>query len=122
MHGFIILCLFVHLLAGFNQSKAIGLVVLSPVWENILLSAHKVLINNIGSKYIVAIFIWLIVVMRRNEWMTLAEKFNLYSGDNQLESKETLHFLIEPPRWVVAHKLSDNAVQLKWAAVEGATG
>ena len=67
----------------------------------------------------VAIFIWLTVVMRRNEWVTLAEKFNLYSADNRLEGME---ILIEPPRWVVAHKLFDGTVQLKWAPVKEATG
>jgi len=122
VHGFIILCLFINLLTGFNQSKDIGLVVLSPFWENILLSVHKVLVNDIGSKYIVAIFIWLIVVMRRNEWMTLAEKFNLYPADNRLDGKENLHSLIKPPHWVVARKLPDGTVQLKWAPVKEATG
>jgi len=33
-----------------------------------------------------------------------------------------LHSLIKPPRWVVAHKLPDSTVQLKWASVKEATG
>lgn len=83
VHIFILISLLIHLLAAINQTNQLDLIVLTPIWKNILLSVHSVVVNDIGLKYIAAIFIWMVVVLRNNQWRKLAQHFNLLNSSSK---------------------------------------
>ncbi len=114
VHAFITASVLIHLLAGFNQSKALEVIVLSPFWEQALLAAHKVFVVEITPKFIIAIFIWMLVMLPYHGWQTLAAQFQLPITD--FHSPKISSQIVSPPNWFVA-RFHANEVQLSWEVV-----
>lgn len=114
IHSFIIFSVFIHLLAGFNQSKTLGLISLSPFWEQTLLAAHKIFVVEITPKFIIAIFIWMLVILPYNGWRLLAEQFHMPL--TVFSAHKAFSRTLSPPGWLVA-RTHLKEIQLSWEAV-----
>ncbi|PKL51028.1 MAG: hypothetical protein CVV39_00345 [Planctomycetes bacterium HGW-Planctomycetes-1] len=67
IHGFIVFKLAIWITYGFNK-EPLSLLVLSPFWKRALLLTIYVFVRNLTFGFVVAIFIWILVSFRREDW------------------------------------------------------
>jgi len=71
MHTFLVFRLAILILYIFS-SGPLFLLVLSPFWKKVLIVNTQVFTINVAPGYIVAVFIWIFVSLRREDWSKIA--------------------------------------------------
>jgi hypothetical protein len=53
---------------GLFGSEEVSILVLSPFWARIVVTSYQIVVNNLTTSFIIAFFIWILVVFRRADW------------------------------------------------------